>query len=94
LFPSHSSILVSFGHSSLLDTSLSICLARSLQFHDEQLGAFIADRLRGDDGDETAEGEAVAEGDPIPIGDGDLVDGELIDGDLVDADPVDMDLED
>jgi hypothetical protein len=59
------------------------------EFHDEQLGGFIADQLRGDDGHETAEGEA--EGD---IGDGDLVDGELIDGDLVDADPVDMDLED
>jgi hypothetical protein len=33
------------------------------EFHHEQLGGFIADRLRGDDGDETAQGEA--EGGPV-----------------------------
>jgi hypothetical protein len=62
------------------------------EFHDEQLGGFIADQLRGDDGDETAEGEA--EGDAGPIRGGHLEDGDLVDGELVDGDPVDMDLED
>jgi hypothetical protein len=71
------------------------------EFHDEQLGGFIADQLRGDDGDETAEGEVEGDAGPIRGGDlvdgdlvgGDLVDGDLVDGDLVDGDPVDVDLE-
>jgi hypothetical protein len=62
------------------------------EFHDEQLGGFIADQLRGDDGDETAEGEA--EGDAGPTRDGDLVDGDQVDGDQVDGDAGVMDLDD
>jgi hypothetical protein len=67
------------------------------EFHDEQLGGFIADQLRGDDGDETVEGEA--EGDAGPVRDGDLVDGDQVDGDPVNGDLVDgdagvMDLDD
>jgi hypothetical protein len=59
------------------------------EYHDEQLGGFIADQLRGDDGDETPEGEA--EGDAGLIRDGFLVDGYHVDGDPVDGDPVDGD---
>jgi hypothetical protein len=54
------------------------------EFHDEQLGGFIAEQLQGDDGGETAEGEA--EGNADPIRGGDLVDGDLVDGDRVDMD--------